>query len=216
VDYVPALERHYPQAPKPQIVPLWRHASGPAPQRRLDRHRIRICYTGIVAAGRQLDRFVTLLAQSAHAGRIEFHIFGAQPEDRIAVDPAASSRLRMFAVHGWRSEAALARELEAFHFGAVVTDPALTAPSFPSKSLLYMELGLPIVALVPPHSEFARHVEELYRCGVVLDGQSPQRLDALIDLLLKDESQYEQLIRNARDTLECRHSLRNIHLILDT
>ncbi len=66
-----------------------------------------------------------------------------------------------------------AAAMRAADVGVVSLAPGMTAVAYPSKALMYLSAGCPLLAVVDPHSDLA-HTVRRYGLGKVSEGSSPQ------------------------------------------
>lgn len=107
------------------------------------------------------------------------------------------------------SEDQLSDMLASADASLVTLERGTAGLAVPSKFYNIMASGRATVAVIDPHSEVARVIEE-NDCGVCIEPENPQQLAQVLLDLTDDRERVEQLGRNARAACEAHYSLPHI------
>ncbi len=89
----------------------------------------------------------------------------------------------------------------ACDIGLVVTVPISDIPTFPSKTLDYLQAGLPVVAAVEPDTDFRGFVEE-HGFGMVVEAGSAQVLLDALARMVHDSQMRNEMAKAGRQALQ--------------
>ncbi|MGS4948169.1 hypothetical protein ACVDG3_22120 [Meridianimarinicoccus sp. RP-17] len=156
-DYVPHLHKVFPGI-ETRVLRMWMFT--PVTDRgRPDRGTppLEIGFAGAVDPIRGLDHAVRRISE-ATVGPVSFHTYG-RTAPYLGL-PAAGARVT-HVHHGFVSPDAIMERLAAHDFGLVSLHPGFPLPAFPSKTLVYVGAGLPILYVGPELPDYQALLAEL-------------------------------------------------------
>ncbi len=135
-----------------KIVPLWGRGVFSTDKRKNYEQGIRVIFGGQIIKGRAIKDLIYLIEQLSNKGlKITLDIYSkGLGYDELKSNYGFSSVV-FFKDQVPRDE--YIKLLSNYHVGAVVTDPRLDVPSFPSKVIDYVEAGLAIYCLIEKVSD---------------------------------------------------------------
>jgi glycosyltransferase involved in cell wall biosynthesis len=142
-----------------------------------DESTIRIVFAGNVGRFQGLSQFVEGFLDACETTPLHLTILGeGRALDDLKRQASGSPHIR-FRNHLPFSDAAAV--IAAHDFGLVALEPELYRYAYPSKTLTYFGLGLPVLAMVEPESELARLIEA-NGLGSVFPARSPKNIAAAL------------------------------------
>lgn len=190
VDY---LHDHYVLAPgqRVTILPL---STGIQPERSLDVSTVRARYGlsedkivaifgGQITEGRGIEELLEAACQAeTTVPELHFVLVGSGRLVHLVESYIATGRVNVTLIPSLERDTYLDLAA-ACDIGLVVTVPIADIPTFPSKTLDYLQAGLPIVAAVESATDFREFVEESGFGLVVTAGETKAFLNALVTLI---------------------------------
>ncbi len=166
VDY---LRAHYPVAAtqKTAAIPLWSTVRPrPAPDRLAVRARHGLpadrpiaLFGGQIAEGRGIDEILQAARLAADAGsRLFFAFVGRGPLEGLVRECVAEGHGNLALIPALPREDYL-EVVGACDIGVVCTVRGVDVPTFPSKTLDYLQAGLPVVASVEASTDYGAFIE---------------------------------------------------------
>jgi len=207
VDY---LRTHYALEPgqRVEILPL---STGIRRECAIDREAIRASHAipsnkvvaifgGQITEGRGIEEIVEAARRAAStAPDLHFVLAGNGRLVHLAEAYVATGATNLTLIAGLGRDAYIDLA-SACDIGLVATVPIADIPTFPSKTLDYLQAGLPVVAAVEPDTDFRPFVEEHGFGSVVQAGDARALLDALA-ALARDPEMRQEMARAGRRTL---------------
>ena len=162
--------------------------------------RLTLVFGGQLARGRGIMGIVDcLLARRSELPEIELLILG---DGELA--PVLESKIMEdgTGIVKWLGQLPRSEYLELIRYadvGVVVTVPNVTVPTFPSKVIDYLRVGLPVLAAVEESTDFGRIIEDDAQCGFSIPaGNCDDLIRAVRKLaMLKSQGDLEALGVNA-------------------
>ncbi|MFK3818833.1 glycosyltransferase family 4 protein [Pseudomonas sp. NPDC089407] len=196
------LKRHYRLRAVQgiHILPIW---GGNAPVVAVDSAQVRaaaglpadrpvVVFGGQLVHGRGVEDLLEVARLAAHGGsRSHFLIMGSGTLEGLV-------QAYLNEGHGnltWIARVPRERYLEiaqSCDAALVCTVRDVDVPSFPSKTIDYLRLGLPIVASVEQSTDYGEFIVE-QGVGVCVEAGEPLRLHACIEQLLGDDQRLAQM-----------------------
>lgn len=187
------LRRHYPLRPGQSLtaIPPWSAAFSLPPVDAIEERRRRdlplaspiLLFGGQIVEGRGIE---TIIKAARIAGDkaldITFVMIGSGRLATLVEQEIASGlrTLRLLPPEPRESYLALAA---ACDIGLVVTVPDVDVPTFPSKTIDYLRVGLPVLAAVETSTDYGRLIEEWGVGRAIEAGDAARLLDAAMEML---------------------------------
>lgn len=171
------------------ILRLWDRIK---PRPVVDKHSIRkkyalntdsliVIYGGAMSVVQDLKKLL-LLAKQCEDLQVQFVLLGAGTE-RAKLESLASGQKNVKLLP-FVSREEYAKIIAACDIGFISLASSLTVPSFPSKSIDYFKVGLPILAAIDHKTDFGDILENEIKAGYFVSGDDISMLrDKLITLL---------------------------------
>lgn len=104
--------------------------------------------------------------------------------------------------------------LASCDIGIASLDPRFTIPNFPSKTVDYLKLGLPILAAVDKCAlnDYGKLLEQDMKAGLCCDATDLKKYKANLILLFKNKQLYFELSTNGRKYYETEFNVNNNYL----
>lgn len=206
------LRAYYPLR-REQEVKLLPLSTGILAEPRIDRAEIRARYGlpadkpiaifgGQISEGRGIEEIVEAARRArASASDIHFVLAGGGRLIGLVEAYVANGGQNLSLIPGLPRDVYLDLAA-ACDIGLVVTVPIANIPTFPSKTLDYLQAGLPVVAAVEPDTDFRPFVEE-HGFGLVVPAGDPAALLAALTTLARDSRlRHDMAVAGRRTLLE--------------
>lgn len=149
-------------------VPLWNIASTESSMIMDSSVGINLFFGGQLTFGRNLEFLIETIRFFEKNCRINhhFHIFGSGPLYHLF--QSLEMELSNITYHGKLSEKEYLSKIKKMQIGIIMTNPDVTIPSYPSKSLNLLRLGIPILGVSEKSSDFGYFINS-NKCGIILE-----------------------------------------------
>jgi len=159
----------------------------------LDSEKVKFLFAGTMGRFQNLEMLVRSLDRVRGRSDVEFHFMG---------DGAAKSKLESLKAelsldnvffHDHRSVEEALDAMNSSHFGIVSLAKGVSKVAYPSKTMMYLGSGLPILALVDRDSEIFSFINE-NKLGLAVEPDSVESISKAIEELLSvdDSSVYSR------------------------
>jgi colanic acid biosynthesis glycosyl transferase WcaI len=166
----------------PSLFPVWPRAS-PAPPRGPG---LRIVFAGNLGRFQALEELVDAFGLVERRGLdAELVMLGTGPLKLSLERRAASAGLRRVRFIAHQPLDRAQEIIAGCDLGVVSVRPGIYRAAFPSKTMTYLALGVPVLAIVEPESELARLIEA-EGLGHVARGRTPEAVAATIEAVAVD------------------------------
>lgn len=167
----------------------------------------RLVFGARVFYGRWVEGLIRL--GDHFAGRIHIDCYGGDDLRDSYADLAALRGVKNISFRLAVGRGQYIDQLTQYDAGLATTASLFQAPSYPSKFIDYMRVGLPIVAIVDDFTDYPSMIEDEARCGFGARSSNwLTAVDALERLLeARDARQLSQLGENGRSYYARRHTL---------
>ena len=146
-----------------------------------------ILYSGNLGRFQDFDTLLGAADRLSGRDDVVFRIAGDGARRPYIESEIARLRLSNVELRGFLPDREFTEQLASTALGVVSLEPQLEGIGVPSKSYNLLGAGIPLVAIMSPHSEIARVVEET-GCGVRVDrGASEQLADEILRFADDDE-----------------------------
>lgn len=146
-----------------------------------------ILYSGNLGRFQDFDTLLGAADRLRSRDDVVFRIAGDGARRSYIESEIARRRLGNVELRGFLPDQEFTKQLASTALGVVSLEPQLEGIGVPSKSYNLLGAGIPLVAIMSPHSEIARVVEET-GCGVRVDrGASAQLADEILQFADDDE-----------------------------
>ena len=153
----------------------------------------RVLHLGNIGHSQGLEPVVRFFEQSALAARLV--IVGTGERADLVRREVRTERVKLMGLVG---DGELEVELSKASIGLVTQRPDVAEFNLPSRVMTLMARGIPIVAVVRPHSEIANIIRTA-RCGWVVDCEQPA---AVVDALREAIEDAPERLRRAEAALD--------------
>lgn len=204
-----------------EILPLWAKIKYVEP---IDRVAIRAKYdlppTGFIAVYggamsivQELENILDLAA--LYSGDQVTFLFIGKGTEKDSLEASVSRRgLRNVKFINYVPREEYQHVVQACDVGLISLSRKLTVPSFPSKSLDYFKVSLPILASLDSVTDFGDILEKQIRAGFAVRAGNPSSLKNKLDLLIEDPALCGALGANGRQYYEKYLSVENARSII--
>ena len=204
-----------------EILPLWAKIKQVDP---VDRSAIRAKYhlpsTGFIAVYggamsivQELDNILDL-AELYSGSDITFLFIGRGTEKERLETSAVNRGLRNIRFIDYVPRDEYQHVVQACDVGLISLSKKLTVPSFPSKSLDYFKVSLPVLASLDPVTDFGDILENKICAGFAVVAGDVAKLKDKLDLLINDAELCKALGANGRQYYEKYLSVENARSII--
>lgn len=170
-------------------VPLW-NIEITEPYTMIDSNdRINLFFGGQLTFGRNLEFLIETIRFFEKNCRIHhhFHIFGLGPLHHLF--QSLQTELSNVTYHGKLNEKEYLSKIKKMQVGIIMTNPDVTIPSYPSKSLNLLRLGIPILGVSEISSDFGDFINS-NKCGLILNHNNSTSLLENFEKLSKNLEEY--------------------------
>ena len=204
-----------------EILPLWAKIKQVEP---IDKAAIRLRYNlpsksfiavygGAMSIVQELENILELAALYS-AGEVTFLFIGRGTE-RVRLEELASARgLENVKFIDYVPRDEYQNVVQACDVGLISLSRKLTVPSFPSKSLDYFKVSLPVVASLDPVTDFGSILENKIIAGYAVVAGDAENFKKKLDLLIADSELCATLGGNGRRYYEKYLSVENAKSII--
>ena len=170
-----------------------------APQIRADRVTeggpMRAVFAGNLGHFQDLDKLVDAMGFVAQPGAVELTLMGEGKALSTLRQQAAGAEHIRFEPHRPFHEAQSI--IAGFDVGIVTVQPGIYKVAYPSKTLTYLGLGLPILAVIEAESDLADLVQQ-NNIGVIVSDRSPQAIATALQALSSSRDTLSEMRENAK------------------
>jgi glycosyltransferase involved in cell wall biosynthesis len=199
----------YSSPSKPIQLPIWaaiKQAPAVDKQAIKKKHGLPIdkviaVYGGAMSIVQDLTNLLSL-AESARKLNVCFVLIGSGTEKESLIEDAKRRELENVIFLNSVSRSEYEELLCACDIGLIFLSHRLTVPSFPSKSLDYFKLSLPILAGLDAFTDFGETLVNVARAGFYAKADQTEELVKMLEQLVEDPSLRAQLGANGRKYYE--------------
>jgi hypothetical protein len=161
---------------------------------------LKIFFGGQLIDGRNLDFLKSFMEFSIFKEKkIEFHVFGAGKYESVFMN--LSEKFENIKFRGKFDYKEFINEIKGFDIGLICTDINTSIPSYPSKSLDILSLGIPLLGVSEESSDFSTIINSSMS-GEIINMNDNELLWSKLELIRNDYNTYSN---NAIDFYNKRH-----------
>lgn len=162
------LLKEYPfiNPEKFQLIPFWQKAfdiasnSDIKEQDKLLKDKFVVVYGGSIGAAQRIEHIIELAEECTEISDIVFLILGRGPYLPVIKKMAEDKKLTNVLFREYLPKEKYMALLGACDVGMIILHEKTGSPNFPSKSLAYLNMGVPILAALDHVTDFGLYLEE--------------------------------------------------------
>ncbi|MEB5754825.1 glycosyltransferase family 4 protein [Citrobacter cronae] len=192
-----------------EILPLWAKTKK---LKQLDRHKVRdkfglpkdeivIIYGGAMSVVQELENYLEL-AKRFQGKNVSFIMVGSGTEKEKLKEIAETNNISNLKFIDYVPRDEYEELVGCCDIGFISLSRKLTVPSFPSKSLDYFKVAIPILASLDPVTDFGDILENKIKAGYSVIAGNIDELESKANLLINNASLREDMGKSGRKYYE--------------
>lgn len=192
-----------------EILPLWAKTKK---LKQLDRHKVRdkfglpkdeivIIYGGAMSVVQELENYLEL-AKRFQGKNVSFIMVGSGTEKEKLKEIAETNNISNLKFIDYVPRDEYEELVGCCDIGFISLSRKLTVPSFPSKSLDYFKVAIPILASLDPVTDFGDILENKIKAGYSVIAGNIDELESKANLLINNAALREDMGKSGRKYYE--------------
>lgn len=189
-----------------RVIPNWVDTTKVRPLTRLNpfrqRHQLEgkfvVMFSGNLGLSQDLERVITIAANLANHGRIQFVFIGEGAAKAGLMNQAVALQLANVRFLPYEPKERLSESLSAADVHLVTLKREVAGLIVPSKVYGIMAAGRPFIAAVEEHTHIAEVIQQ-HACGIRVDPESTEQLRAAILRVAGNPDVLEQMGQRGRE-----------------